>query len=343
MPNTDRRNRLVELDALRGIAALSVVVFHYTTHYAKLYSHTAPWPIDFSVGRYGVELFFMISGYVIYLTLDKTGTPQEFIVSRFSRLYPVYWMAVLLTYSITSILSLPGYQISPTDALINLSMVQELATVPHVDNVYWTLQRELGFYVLAGSLFYSAARKYIVHIISAIIVSNIFVLYFGLLDKIPGLWRIYSVLPVAQLHLFGLGISLYLLHKKRIDIWQCCLMATSCLIGAGVAVDITHASIVALLFVCLYLATSTQPRFLHHPYLLFLGAISYPLYLVHNNIGSALILSLEGNGAPAAAAILCAIILSLAMAAMMNRFVEKPGLKWIRTRYKNRLATSQRV
>jgi len=241
MQNIDSRNRLIELDALRGIAALSVVVFHYTTHYAKLYGHTAPWPFDFSIGRYGVDLFFMISGYVIFLTLDKTRTPQEFIVSRFSRLYPVYWIAVLLTYSITSAFSLPRYQISLTDAVINLSMVQELATVPHVDNVYWTLHRELGFYVLIGSLFYTAARKYIVHVFSAIIILNMLVIYLGLLDKIPGLWRIYLVFPIAQLHLFGLGITLYLLHKKRIKSWQFYLMATFCLIGTNVAVNIVHA------------------------------------------------------------------------------------------------------
>ena len=341
MPSIDKRDRLIELDALRGIAALSVVVFHYTTHYAKLYSHIAPWPFDFSIGRYGVELFFMISGYVIFLTLDKTKTPQEFIVSRFSRLYPVYWLAVLLTYSLTSLLSLPRYQMSLIDALINLSMVQELATVPHVDNVYWTLHRELGFYVLTGSLFYTAARKYIVHIISALIFSNMIVIYFGLLDKIPGLWRMYSVFPIAQLHLFGLGIALYLLHKKRIESWRFYLMATFCLIGADVAIDIAHASIVAVLFACLCLSTNVQPKLLRHPYLLFLGAISYPLYLIHNNIGSALIYNLERNGIPVALAILFAIILVVAMATMMNRFVEKPGMKWIRTRYRNRLATSQ--
>ena len=338
MPNADGRKRLIELDALRGIAALSVVFFHYSTHYAKLYSHTQPWPFDFWIGRYGVELFFMISGYVIFLTLDRTQTPQAFIVSRFSRLYPTYWVAVILTYSITSALSLPGWQISFPDALLNLTMVQELAAKPHVDDVYWTLHRELGFYVLTGTLFYTPARKFIVYIIALLIVFNTVVVYFDALYRIPGLWRLYAVFPIAQLHLFSLGIALYLLHKAALRRWQFYLVAAICLANADVAIDITHASILALLFAGLYLSLHVQPKFLHHPYLLFFGAISYPLYLVHNNIGSATIHFLEGNGAHAATAVFSALVLSLAMATMLNKFVEQPGLKWIRGRYRNHLA-----
>lgn len=281
----------------------------------------------------------MISGYVIFLTLDKTKTPQEFIVSRFSRLYPVYWVAVLLTYAITSLLLLPRYDVSLTDALINLSMVQELARVPHIDNVYWTLHRELGFYLLTGSLFYTAARKYIIHMIAAIIFANIFVLYFGLLDKIPGLWRIYSALPIMQLHLFGLGMVLYLLHRDRIMNWQFYLMVTLCVVSAGIAVDTTHSLIVALLFACIFLATRMQSRLFRLPYLLFLGEISYPLYLIHNNVGSATIYTLEKNGMSVFLSVLLTILLVIILATAINKFIEKPGLRWLRSRFKKKMAT----
>ena len=78
--------RINELDALRGIAAFMVLLFHYTSRYGSLYSQeqlfSVPW------GQYGVQLFFITSGFVIYLTLEKTRKPMDFIVSRFSRLYP---------------------------------------------------------------------------------------------------------------------------------------------------------------------------------------------------------------------------------------------------------------
>lgn len=54
--------RILELDALRGLAALAVVLFHYTTRYDQLFGYSEPLAVNVSWGHYGVDLFFMISG-----------------------------------------------------------------------------------------------------------------------------------------------------------------------------------------------------------------------------------------------------------------------------------------
>src|SRR5437867_8608517 len=65
--------RIAELDGLRGIAALSVLLFHYTSKFGELYGHQNPPPLEFGYGgTLGVQLFFMISGFVIMATLDRT-------------------------------------------------------------------------------------------------------------------------------------------------------------------------------------------------------------------------------------------------------------------------------
>ena len=64
--------RLVELDALRGIAAMAVVAYHYTTHYANQIGHLTRLRFGFPAGNYGVHLFFLISGFVIFMTLERT-------------------------------------------------------------------------------------------------------------------------------------------------------------------------------------------------------------------------------------------------------------------------------
>jgi peptidoglycan/LPS O-acetylase OafA/YrhL len=97
-------------------------------------------------GHYGVNLFFIVSGYVIFMTLHRTREPMDFVVSRFSRLYPAYWVAVGLTFAVTALLGLPGKEVSFGQALGNLLMFHGLLGVPDVDNVYWTLQVELLFY-----------------------------------------------------------------------------------------------------------------------------------------------------------------------------------------------------
>src|SRR5689334_21950406 len=92
--------RLLELDVLRGLAAFGVLCYHYTTHHTLLFSPTIKPLFNFPYGVYGVELFFMISGFVIFMTLENTKRPLDFIVSRFSRLYPCYWASVILTFSV---------------------------------------------------------------------------------------------------------------------------------------------------------------------------------------------------------------------------------------------------
>jgi peptidoglycan/LPS O-acetylase OafA/YrhL len=82
MATADSKHRFAELDALRGIAALMVVLYHYTTKYQELYGHTGATLIDLRAGRNGVQLFFAISGFVIFMTLERTKKPLDFIVHQ---------------------------------------------------------------------------------------------------------------------------------------------------------------------------------------------------------------------------------------------------------------------
>lgn len=93
----NEKRRFVELDALRGIAAMAVVLFHYTSRFGEVFEVEGFGGAPFQYGHLGVHLFFVISGYVIFLTISKCRTGRDFLVSRFSRLYPVYWGAMLVT------------------------------------------------------------------------------------------------------------------------------------------------------------------------------------------------------------------------------------------------------
>ena len=76
--------RLDEIDVLRGLAALAVVVFHYSGHSQRYF---ADFPFHLEYGKYGVQLFFVISGFFIFQTIEKCRNVQEFLLLRFSRLY----------------------------------------------------------------------------------------------------------------------------------------------------------------------------------------------------------------------------------------------------------------
>ena len=75
--------RNLTLDVLRGIAASSVLLFHYTYGYREYYGHILNSKYDFIYGNLGVELFFIISGYVIFSSITKVNSAKNFLFRRF--------------------------------------------------------------------------------------------------------------------------------------------------------------------------------------------------------------------------------------------------------------------
>lgn len=206
--------RLHELDVIRGIAALSIVLFHYTTRYHKIYGHSETLFIKFPYGIYGIELFFILSGFVIFFTMERTKSVSDYVVGRFSRLYPAYWTAVLVTFMVVALVGLPGRQVGLSDALINLTMLQSFFEVPHVDGSYWTLARELSFYTIMFTLYKFKLLKHI-----NIITSGwLFLMAVNILLKnqtdivMPIVINIFLLLDYVNL--FIVGIMLYQLYKE---------------------------------------------------------------------------------------------------------------------------------
>ena len=152
------RSRLGELDLLRLVAALLVVAFHYMAASRSLWG-VAPTRIFPSVapvtvlGLLGVELFFIISGFVILMSVLGRGA-GEFAASRFTRLFPAYWFSVVAIFLLYACTGLRAFRpnLSPTGYVINLTMLQRGMGVNDASGVYWSLWVELRFYVLMGLL-----------------------------------------------------------------------------------------------------------------------------------------------------------------------------------------------
>ncbi len=145
--------RFHEIDLLRAVACLMVVFFHYAHRGALDGWSPAANPIGLSdfarYGYLGVHLFFIISGFVIFLSV-RNATVRDFFASRVSRLYPAYWVAVPLTWVLVKFFDLPELQVSWWEMLVNLTMVPHWFGVPYVDGAYWSLGVELQFYILVG-------------------------------------------------------------------------------------------------------------------------------------------------------------------------------------------------
>jgi peptidoglycan/LPS O-acetylase OafA/YrhL len=328
--------RLTGIDSLRGIAAIMVVLFHYTTRYNELYRHTTSTIVSVPLGYLGVNLFFMISGFVIFMTLEKTRYSFDFVVSRFSRLYPAYWAAVALTFLLTYWLGLPGKQVEPKTALLNLTMVHSLFGIAHVDGVYWTLEVELLFYAWAWLAFRLRLLPQVHILLATLFVLRFAYFWFETVLHINLPWIAYRLLILNVIPWFAAGIMVYRLAsvaatpRRDIGIIIAGMAVLAVVEGAGMAL------LLATLSAVLYGAASGRLVFLDNRLLVGLGTISYTLYLLHENIGWAVIRQLEQRGFEANLAIAVALGLAFLLASLLTYFVEQPAMHWVRQRYRLR-------
>jgi len=330
--------RLVEIDALRGVAALAVVLFHVTTRFGELYQPATQPLVSFPGGQYGVNLFFIISGFVIFMTLERTRRTSDFVVSRFSRLFPAYWVAIAMTFAITHWLGLPGKLVDGGSALGNMLMLHGLLLrVPHVDGVYWTLEVELLFYC-GMLLLYRLNRLDRIHqaLLGLLVLRWV---YFGAAQwfgvDLP--WTLYRVLILRYIPWFALGISIYLMVHRRSTRPQAPLVTACFAVLTLLATEsLFSAALACGLAALVYAAASGRATWLRLPPLVWLGTISYPLYLLHENIGWSVELQMLGLGLPIDAAVLAGLLTGLTLAALLSRSVEQPAMRWIRARYRER-------
>lgn len=323
------KNRLLELDALRGLAALAVVIYHYFYRYDILYGHEGLSTEWAQLGKLGVQLFFMVSGFVIYWTLNRVDKPLDFLVSRFSRLYPTFWFSALLTFTIISFFGLPGREINLHHAIMNAFMFHEYAGIKHIDGVYWTLTIELTFYFWIFIFFITGVLKYTEYLFSPLIMISVLQSQ-GLIEFSE---LINKILMLQYLSYFLAGICFYKLMNKLANkftyaILMLCMVSTLFVFSKGVFL------ITSAFYLLFFLAVSGRLKFLSIKPLVILGSMSYSLYLLHQNIGYIVINKLYNIGVNPILSIILAILTTLSLAYLTTRFVEKPSLIVIRNAYR---------
>ncbi|WP_163830944.1 acyltransferase family protein [Spartinivicinus ruber] len=329
-------NRLAELDVFRGLAALAVVLFHITTRYEELYGHPSELVFDFPLGHYGVTLFFMISGFVIFLTLSRTQNAYDFIVSRLSRLFPAFWVAVIITTLAVMLIGLPEKSFSLTTVALNLTMIPDLLGVPVVDGVYWTLQYELIFYFFMLILWQIKLLKKIEWVCFGwLLLQAAFIYSDYKYNYFPWKLRLFLILDYG--HLFIAGILFYRLKYQSqpglINKARHLLIVISLLFQYLTNDSPESAWIAAGLYLSFYLFVYNYLSFIVCRPLIFLGTISYTLYLFHHNLGFVILHLFYRLEISPLFAIPCVITICIGIATLVTYSIEKPALKLIRSKY----------
>lgn len=325
------------LDGLRFLAAVAVMLFHYTAlgnpSWGQQPVEVFPGLSDLTyVGAFGVDLFFIISGFVILMTAWGRDV-RSYAISRITRLYPAYWVGVLLTAFLLLVLWPDRKEIELTDVGVNLTMFQSAFGVPHVDGVYWTLWAELRFYVLIGVLIVVGLTGARVLTFAALWPAVAAMAHTTGLDLLAEL-LIWDYAP-----LFAGGMALFLLTKDRRSLLPWLVLAENVVFGvawsghetAGIItgnVDRTPsgaliAALVVGCFAAVALATLTPLRHVSARWLTTAGALTYPLYLLHEYWGW-WVIHLLHDSLPRYAVLAIAMVVVIAMAWAVQRLVEKP-------------------
>lgn len=326
--------RIKELDAFRGLAALSVVIYHYTTIYAKDFGVESS--LYFPYGWLGVPFFFILSGFVITLTIERCKSSWQFLKKRFIRLYPTYWICVLITLLTITVTKSQGihpmFDRPVLDILFNFTMFHELLKLHHVDGAYWSLLPELLFYVLMAFLFF--IKK-----VEKLLWYNGFLIIICLVHYFFPIPIVSRLLGLNYVLLFMIGICFYRIYtsKEKIPLYLHGLIIANLSIAIALysvvrphlEIDILLISfpLIVLLF---YLFVYTKFTILgKSKFLLFLGFISYPLYLVHQLVGYIIMLYLD-KFVPRTVSIVITTCLAILLASLVAYYVEPPLKKVVK-------------
>jgi peptidoglycan/LPS O-acetylase OafA/YrhL len=301
--------RIVKLDGLRFFAAMCVVFYHFAFRGAAAGAMPALdlplWLVSMSqYGYLGVSLFFMISGFVIAYSAEGRA-PLEFAAARFARLYPSHLAAVTLTFIVTMAFGAPEFTASLAQYFANLTMFSPLFGQPFMDGVYWSIVLEIIFYgwvfvFLALGLFEKSGDRIVLCWLLLSLVNELFLgikpLRFVFLTEFSGF--------------FAAGILIYRMRAGKGGLAAVPMLALSFAIALQTSIAGMHViaekydtefsgAAVALLvpgiFILFYAATALSPSRMPLGLLSALGAVTYPLYLLHQHIGYIAFARLRGS------------------------------------------------
>ncbi|MBD0741024.1 acyltransferase [Streptomyces sp. CBMA152] len=335
-PEATRPRRIYALDGLRLIAALTVVLYHYMARGGGWHTDVKTlFPQAFPVAAYGwlgVQLFFLISGFVICMSCWGKSL-KDFFVSRVVRLYPAYWFGVLAT-TLTVALIPGGAKPLPWNAVItNLTMLQEPIGVEHVDGVYWTLFAELRFYLLfAVVAWWGLTYRRVLAFCCIWAVTSVF------FANAPTNSPLRLLIMPDNSWYFIAGMAFYLMYRFRPNLMLTGVVLLCFSASLPFALN-TWANtekymghnvpswpvvlIIAACFGLMALVATGKLSGITWRWLPYAGALTYPLYLLHEVIGRELFSSLSPR--VPAYALLCSVIVTMLCAAwLVHRYVERP-------------------
>lgn len=322
LQSTDARIGIV--DIVRGFAALSVCWFHFTQgNETFLEGH---WLKPFGkYGWLGVEIFFVVSGFIIPFSMDRGGYQicalPTFVAKRIIRLDPPYLASIALVLFLHWLaISVPGFagrapEVSALQMFLHLGYLNAFFGYDWLLPIYWTLAIEFQYYLLIALIFPILTQpRMSIRVICILALCGVSLVCY------PGPF------VFTYLGLFALGLLTFQVRTNRLST-RTYLVLLVALVGMTWWVHGTAIAMIGSATALIIAYVNVQPP----SWLALIGTVSYSLYLLHVPIGGRVI-NLGARVAKSTSeklvVLAVAFVCSLIAAYLFYRLIEKPSQVW---------------
>lgn len=335
-------SRVQALDLLRFVAVAAVIFYHYGFWGPSSHDNpqvALPWMASFAqYGFLGVPVFFIISGFVIaYSAEGRTAT--GFAIARFSRIYPTFLFCMTLTCLTLLTMGQPRFETSFAQWCANLFIAAPALDQPYMDAAYWSLVIEVAFYAWVTVLM---AAKVFPHRLDLIILIWLGMTFTNELTVDAPIFE--KLFLADDSGFFAVGLVIYEFHRGRRDLKLYALLALS--VGTAIfqslhkliRLETHHGSTfddTVVFTICIasiaviFFATRLRRLPLPSGLIMAIGGLTYPLYLLHMQLGYVILSAFAPPGGPwAVAAVICGIVV---LSWVVWRYIERPARQVTKT------------
>jgi peptidoglycan/LPS O-acetylase OafA/YrhL len=354
-----KNSRIAVLDGYRALAILLVLFFHYTVRWASPYDPTNHFPAGALFngdavalyGGFGVEFFFVISGFVILMTLEKCKSILDFAVRRIARLWPSLIVAATLTTIAMPFIGFPEWRVTFPSYLVSIFLAPPWVVghflhergLSWVDGAYWSLFVEIQFYALACLCYWLARKNFVrlwIVLQACVTALTILVSHSHSLAAFAEELVFFPYFPY-----FTMGICLYEFYHggalRNQAIAGAILAAITVLMSSALKWNIwehyaaTGNIVTNILIFAFFILFALESRlvniFAWRPVAV-LGQASYALYLLHQFIGVSFMRVFVAHGIPYLGSMLMVTTGMIGLSVLIFYQVENPAKRLILTR-----------
>ncbi|MDR3463879.1 MAG: acyltransferase [Beijerinckiaceae bacterium] len=312
------------MSALAGVIILGVLVGSYTVKYDLAIGHAQGAPAIPAVGFIALQLFLACSSYRLFHAVRQYRDVWSYVGHRLLRYLPATIPAVLLGFVVAQFSGIPALQTKISSLPANLMMMADMVGVSDIDSAHWRLKIELIMSISAGVTWFTPLRRFLPAILLACLAVNI--AYLNGEPARQNILTLHGVLTAdGYLPFLAFGVALHHLVLNRSSAgWQIVAAASVVLVFFS-NTPVHGLWTVASLGVLTAIAAGRLQFLGKLTWLVRLGNLAFPIYVVHFVTGFALIRGMEMVGIPPAVAMLAAAGAAILLGQLFHVVFERPA------------------